>query len=165
MGKVVKIAAIFLLIILSVPSWAQKKSKEEKQQLYEQAVKLIENGEYEFIAEWAYTQKGRQVNLMSNPNFLRVVEQEATAELPYFGVITSGSAAYGGDSGIAVKGEMTKYSLLKKDKKLRVIIKFSVRKATELLDFTLTVNGPESTTLVVTSSVRQSIRYVGKLKE
>ena len=158
---------IFALIFLSLATTtlAQEKGHEAKDESYAKAVSLIESGQYKFVAGWAYTQKGRQVDLTTNPNFLTVADKEATAELPYFGVINGGAATgYGsGDSGLKFNSELANYEVSKKDKKRRLIVTFRAKQGTEVLNCTLTVNGPESVTLVVSSSLRQSIRYTGKL--
>jgi hypothetical protein len=166
MKNILKSTVLLSLLIISFSSLAQKKSKEEKQALYEQAVAIIEAGNYKFIADWAYTQKGRQVNLMANTNYLTINGEQAKAELPYFGVVTGAAAGLGGsNTGLEFEAPITDLNIDKKDKKRRLVIKFRVRMGSEVLDCTLTVNGPEAANLVITSSARQLIRYAGKLSK
>ena len=154
----------FCLVLMAMNSMAQKKSKEDRQEKYEEAVKMIESGDYTFVALWAYPQRGRQVNLISNPNSLVVKEGKVKAKLPYFGVVNSGAAAYSsGDGGINIDGDLTDLKIDKNDKKSLVTARFKAKMGGELFNFTLSVNGPENATLIAIGSSRETIRYSGKL--
>lgn len=150
------------LIIVNTNLFAQN-SSDIKEERYNQAIALIEGGSYSFIADFAYPQKGRQVNLISNPNYFTVNGQEVKAEMPYFGVVNSGAASFGSGGGINIEATIEDLSVNQNEKKRRIIIRFRVKKGTEVLNCTFTVNSLESTTLVINSSIRETIRYSGKL--
>lgn len=154
----------FCLVLMALNSMAQKKSKEERQGKYEEAVKMIESGDYTFVALWAYPQRGRQVNLISNPNSLVVKEEKVKARLPYFGVVNSGGAAYGsGGGGINIDGDLSELKIEKNEKKNLVTVRFRAKMGGELFNFTLSAYGPENATLIAIGSSRDTIRYSGKL--
>lgn len=163
MKSLITIVSVFFLLVMNLEVEAQSK-KEEKEKAYQLAVEKIETGTYEFNGAWAIPQKGGQINLQSNPNFLKIDEENASADLPYFGRLTGGAAGYGSSSGgIEFDNELIDYTVKKNDKKRRVIITFKVRKNTESFTCTLTVNTLNSATLSISSINRQPIRYNGSL--
>ena len=156
------ILVITLLMSNSLLVVAQKMSKEEKYKAYQEAIKVIEKGNDTFIGDWAYPQKGGQVELASRPNYLKLEGSKASAEIPYFGQLTSGAGAYGG-GGIKFDNEVLDYSIKKNDKKRRIIINFKVRESTESYTCSMTVNNLKSVSLNISSITRQMIRYSGRV--
>ena len=162
MARLFSLSSIVLLMF-STSMFAQK-SKDDKEKRYSQVIEIIESGSYSFIADFAFPQKGRQISLISNPNYFTVHESSVKAEMPYFGVSRSGAAGYGSTGGgIIVEAQLEELKVDKNDKKRRVVVKFRVRAGSELLNCTFTVNSPQSASLVINSSMRDTIRYSGKL--
>ncbi len=157
---------IGLFIILFSSAAFSQSTKEEKEQLmyshYLAHKQIVASKQYGFVGTIAYLQKGPQVDLNSRPNYLRVSGDNAAADIPYFGRSTN--AGYGaGDTGVSFDGEMIDYKVKEVDKKKKVIVSFKVKNRTETYNCTLTLSGKNYATLVVSSSVKQSIRYTGSV--
>ncbi|MDZ7606189.1 MAG: DUF4251 domain-containing protein [Cyclobacteriaceae bacterium] len=116
-----------LLILISIISLAkaQDAKTQKKKVNYDKVLAVIESGKFEFVALKANPQGGRQIDLTTNPNFLRVRGNAGEADMPYFG--RSFSGGYGTGGGIEFSGEFMEYSVEKNDAKFRVVIIFSIR--------------------------------------
>ena len=156
------------LLILSPVVFAQSTKKEEKEkqkeQQYQQALALVEAGKFEFIGRKANPQRGRQIDLTTRPNFLRIDGKNAAADMPYFGHAFSGGYS-NTDGGIKFEGPMESYEVQKNDKKRRLTIKFKVKGEGDSFSCTLSISSLESASLSVISNTRQAISYVGTLKK
>lgn len=139
---------------------AAKKAREAK--TFDDVKALIDTKAYTFEANWASAQGGQRINLMSNPNFLTVDQNTAEAYLPYFGVAQI--ASYGGDGGIKFEGPTADYTVSYNEKKRIVTVKFNTSHEQEGLNATLRVFSPESATLFINSTNRNSISYDGTIK-
>ena len=146
---------------------AQSSKKEEKAQkkleAYQKVVSLIESGKFEFQARKANPQRGRQIDLATNPNYLRVDQDNVKAEMPYFGVVQSGLLS--GESGVKFDGESLSYVVDKDDKKQKVTIKFKVRDNGESYNCILSVSGESNATLSISFNRRDRISYYGGIYE
>lgn len=143
----------------------KKAAKAEKSlQEYNAMKNLINSGNYEFTGEWAYSQSGKRINLMSNPTSLKMENSKADGYLPFFG--TSHSGAYGGNGAIEFKGPGEGYSVDFNDKKQNASIKFSIRatKTQEKHDIIMTVFASGNTSISITSTNRSAMRYDGTTK-
>ena len=164
-------ALYFTILILStsiLTSIAQNSKKEEqnreKEEQYQLVLKMVSSGQYEFVGRKANTQKGRQIDLTTNGNFLRINGETATADIPYFG--RAYSAGYSSsDGGIKFDGTMEEYDAQQNDKKHRILVKFKVKGADDTFDCSLTIYGPQSATLYVASNKKQGISYNGIINE
>jgi hypothetical protein len=162
------IAFIFLMIITS-PIYGQ--SKEEKKKLkaetaakeYDKTKELINSGVYNFQAEWATSQGGRRISLITNPNHVKIDQGEADIYLPYFGVVHVPNAGLAGEGGIVFKGSVENYKVEFNDKKQRATIKFSAKGKNDRFDFTLAVYKSGSTNINVSSNKRSGIKYDGNI--
>ncbi|CDF78892.1 conserved hypothetical protein (DUF4251) [Formosa agariphila KMM 3901] len=143
---------------------AEKKAakKEKAEQNYTAIKKLIDTKQYTFEGSWATSQGGRRINLIGNTNFLNVDKDSTDAYLPYFGV--AHIASYGGDGGIKFDGPYEDYKLSFNDKKQVVTVSYSTSHKSEKIDVTLRVFSPETASLVIYSSNRNSISYDGSIK-
>jgi len=74
-----------------MPVFAQKKKSktERKNRGYSEVKKLIESNKFQFVADYANTQKGRNISLFSNPNYVKFDDENVAVQLPYFGVVQS----------------------------------------------------------------------------
>jgi len=164
------ITLLVLVIFVTSPIIAQ--TKEEKKAAkaenslkeYEAMKELVNSESFMFVADWTTTQKGRRVDLMSNPNFMKIDGKNADIFLPFFGV--SQVAGYGAGGGIEFKGEVEKYSVNFDDKKQKVVVKFKGKNdKSENFAFTMDIFGSGSTSVNVNSNHRNNARYNGKTKE
>jgi len=163
---------IFLLIMALVISSnvfaqtkAEKKAMKAKAEQEELAKTkaLIDSGTFTFVADWANSQKGGRINMMSNPNFLKIENETADAYLPYFGVVQTPSMS--GQGGIEFSGDVTDYTVEFNDKKQKTLIRFNAKNGSESFTINLTVFKNGNASLIVSSSGRNSISYDGKIKE
>ncbi|QDO94703.1 DUF4251 domain-containing protein [Formosa sediminum] len=162
------IIACFVLMFSINLGFSQTKAErkalkqEKKEQEYSAVKTLLETSKFTFEADWATTQGGRRISLIGNPNYLKVNDSITEADMPYFGV--AHIASYGGDGGINFEGPYKEYSLKYNDKKHTGTIKFDISNDSENFNITLTMYGPDSATLFVNSSNRNSITFDGILK-
>jgi len=161
------ITLLVLVIFVTSPIIAQ--TKEEKKAAkaenslkeYEAMKELVNSKSLMFVADWTTTQKGRRVDLMSNPNFIKIDNKNADIFLPFFGV--SQIAAYGAGGGIEFKGEVENYNVKFDDKKQKATVKFKGKNdKSENFDFTIQIFGGGSTSVNVNSNHRNNARYNGK---
>lgn len=146
---------------------AQNSTKEEKekrkQEQYLQIIDLVQSENFEFTARKANPQGGRQIDLASNPNFMRIKNKKATADMPYFGRAFSGGYS-SGDGGVKFDGPMELYDVQKNDKKRRIIVKFKVKGSGDTYTCTLNISSLENATLSVLSNKKQVINYSGTIQ-
>lgn len=163
---------IIIVLLLSIslnPISAQTKeekkaTKEEKALNEYQAMKdLINSKQYEFTGEWATSNSGNRVNLMSNPTSLKIDAESANAYFPFFGRGYSGSG-YSGSGGIEFKDPLNDYTITYNDKKKTISVNFKAKGGNDKYDVTLKVFGSGSTTIVINSNNRSSMNYSGKIK-
>lgn len=103
------------------------------------------------------------INLISNPNFLRIQNDSVFVHLPYYGTRHMISHRSSQSGGIQVNAEMKNYSSVYQKAKNRTTIKFEAKNTNEVLDFTLTIFDNQNTTINVYSSQRSSISYDGRI--
>lgn len=165
-----KLILLFLFVVIAIPSIAQ--TKEEKKQMKEEKAAeefkattiLTNSGTFKFEATWATTQKGKRINLTTNPNYLKIDNETADIYLPYFGVVHS-PGAMGGDGGIIAEGKVENYRVDLNEKKQRTTIRFKAKGKNDSFDFTLTVYPNGNSNLNVNSNSRNSISYDGRISE
>lgn len=165
--KTVLFLFVGLLVSVNVLSAQTKEEKKalKKQKALEQytaAKELINSGSYAFDAQSATTQKGKRINLISNPNSLVIINNIAKADLPYFGVAQN--VPYGGsDGGINFEGEMQDYQVNFDDKKNKATIRFKAKNNSESFSVILTIYSSDSASLSINSNNRNSINYDGTI--
>jgi len=140
----------------------KKEAKAEKEQKeYNTIQALINTNMYVFEADWATTQKGRRVNLIGDPNYLKINNKTAEAQLPYFGVVQRASLS--GDAGIKFESELAEYKIENNDKKKKTIITSKAKNKSEQFSLTLTVYHGGSASLYISSNSRNGITYDGNV--
>ncbi|MCF6224132.1 MAG: DUF4251 domain-containing protein [Flavobacteriaceae bacterium] len=166
-----KIILTIMILLISIPILGQSKS-EKKKIKEEQSLKgyaatneLIASGNFEFIADWARTQSGKRINLITNPNYLRINKDSADIYLPYFGVVHMPTAGFASEGGIVVNGIVKNYKVELNDKKQKITIKFDAKGKTDQFEFIFFVYKNKSATVIVNSNSRGSISYDGNLSE
>lgn len=160
--------ALVLLLTLhtnAIESQTRKEKKELKAQeqevQFEKMQKLLNSEAYEFNADWATSFQGRRVNLVTNPNHMKIDKGRAKIYLPYYGVAHTSSLAFTNDGGIVFEGGLEGYTIKVNEKKKEITVTFRCRAKRELLDFVLTVYGSGGSRLNANSSIRTSMKYEG----
>ena len=155
--------SLFMMSSSLVEAQSKKEIKEKEEiEQYSAMKELVEIGKLSFEANAAFTQKGRRIDLTTNPNSLIIDGKISEGDIPYFGVVQV--ASYNSGGGIEFKNETTKYTIKYNDKKKRITIKFSANNKTENFNLILTISGSGFATLSVNSNQRNTISYNGKVK-
>lgn len=161
-----KILFIMTLISLNLPAaYSQEKSKkelkeEEKLQKQAQTDALINTKDFLFVAKWAMPMGTRQVDLTSNPNYVKFNPDQFDGYMPYFGTATAG-IGYGGDNTIKFRDKPEVYTIEKKKKNYQIDAK--VKGENDVYRLSLTVMFDGGATLSITSNNRGTISYQGEI--
>lgn len=158
----ITLVIFFTLLCTTIQAQKHKQSEEEEQEQFNQLVLAVENDSVQFEANMAYTQRGRSINLATNPNNLLMVRTYAKAFLPYFGV--SRMAGYGTSSGIEFEGELEKLKVKSNIKKQKVEVSFEIRGKSEVYQCNLILFVGESASCTINSSNRDRINYSGRYR-
>lgn len=158
------------LLVVTLPMQAQSRSerqeakKQKKIEAYNQMKAVIDSSVYEFTARRAYTQGGRSIDLTTHTTFLRIINDSASARLPYFG--KAYNIGYStGEGGINFQGIMDNYNVKENTKKLSLTIAFKVSTSNDNFDCTLEIISASSATLTVLSQNRAYISYSGYVEK
>jgi len=136
----------------------RSKSKTEK---FEEAKKLFESKNYEFVARNANPQGGGNIDMTANQNFIRVKGDTLDIYLPFFGV--SYMPEYHGRGTIEITGKPETYELTTNKKKKTFRIEFRIKNDFDTYDMTIDAGYSGYGTLSVTSNKRSSISYRGTI--
>jgi hypothetical protein len=131
-----------------------------------ETLKLVESREFEIEHDWAIPVSAGRINLIGNPNFIRIKNDSVNLFLPFFGERFSGGG-YNSEGGIIYEG-LLKDLEVTSDSKNTQIIKFSTDQNTENLDFIINIYPEGAVNTRVNSSQRSFISYqgdIGELKE
>lgn len=160
--------AVLCLFTISVigQSKKERKAQEEAKELqaYQETQDLINSNNYEFEGSWARSQRGRRIDLIGNPNYIRIKNDSVFAYLPFFGERFSGGG-YDGTGAIEVGTSLKNYRVKFNDKKKRIEVEFSANYGTESYDFSLTIFGNKNGNVYVSSNQRSSMNYDGTYSE
>ena len=155
--------AIACLIVM--PLHAQSKKELKKQKAAEEFTEtrsLVESGSFHFDADRALPSRGRSIDLFSHSAFVEISNDSAWADLPYFG--RAHGVAYSAESvGIKFEGPMEGVKLDVKENKNKIILTFSVKGGRDQYKCIYTITGKNSTTLGITSNLREQISYDGRI--
>jgi hypothetical protein len=160
---------IILLVFSVVASNAQQSNKqkrkaekaEKEKQLIEQIQTLIDNKAFVFRARDANPMSGRSIHL-DNSYTARIENDSIISYLPFYG--RAYSAPYGGTK-IPFDFALPIESYTSEKIKKGYLIKVSIDKGTDHLDYTFNISVNGSTTLNVNSTNRQSISFFGAIEE
>lgn len=106
------------------------------------------------------------INLIGNPNYLRIIKDSIAMDLPYFGQQQlANNNTYGStETGMIFKGFPEKFNQIFNKKKNRYMFKYSLNTESEYLKMTLYLYPNNIATLSVNSSHRTIINYNGNWK-
>lgn len=159
---------LLLIVLISTSVIAQTKEEKKEMKAQEQAKqfeaiqKLIDSGTYEFYADWANSFQGRRINLVTNPNHLKMNQEQASIYLPYFGVAHNSSPAYSNMGAMEFKGKVENYKIKVNEKKKQTNVTFRCKAKREVIDFTLTIFPDGNSRLNANSNVRTGMNYDGR---
>jgi len=104
------------------------------------------------------------INLIGNSNYLKMEGDTISAELPYYGERQMGGG-YTSEAGIKFKGIPKNYKEIKDTATQHYRITFQINEASESYMISLTLFPNWSSSIVVNSSQRSSISYLGNVAE
>ena len=158
---------LFITLFLASPSIAQTKKElkaAKKQEEYISTKELINSKQYEFTGEWATSNRGRRINLMSNPTYMKIDNTSADGFFPFFGTGYSGAAYASGGGGIEFKNELENYNVSFNDKKYEISITFKVKGENDYYDILVRVFAGGNTSITISSNNRSTMNYSGNTK-
>jgi Domain of unknown function (DUF4251) len=160
-----KIALILLLSLILTSGFSQEKSKKELKEEQTRAKQLqietlVNSKDFIFVARFAMPMGGKQINLTSNPNYVKFHPDLLEGYMPFFGKAYSG-IGYGGDATIKFNAKPEIYNFEKKKKNFQ--INATVKGDNDVYKLSLTVSFEGSATLSVISNNRASISYQGEI--
>jgi hypothetical protein len=154
-----------MMFMIMTSAYSQEKSKkeikeEEKLKKQMQIEALVNSKEFVFVARYAIPSGGRQVDLTSNPNYVKFHPALLDGYMPYFGTAYSG-IGYGGDSGIKFKDKPETFTIEKKKNNFQIDAEVKGENDTYRLSLSVTFEG--STSLSIISNNRGFISYQGEI--
>jgi len=157
----------FLAILMSLiltSAFSQEKTKkelkeEEKLQKQIQIETLVNSKDFVFIAKYALPMGATQVNLSSNPNYIKFNPDLMDGYMPFFGTATSGIGY--GDPTIKFKDKPETFNIEKKKKNFQIDAK--VKGENDVYRLSLSVTFEGSSSLSIISNNRGTISYQGEI--
>lgn len=107
---------------------------------------------------------GQRIDLSASGNYLKVIGDSVKASLPYFGERQMGGGYNSDGEGIHFDQKLENISYNYNDAKNLHIVKFRASNGAESFDLTLNVFSNKKSSLLVSSSQRDMIRYEGTIK-
>lgn len=160
------LSSLFIFLSIATSLFAQEKSKkelkeEEKLQKQTQIEALINSKDFIFVARYALPMGSRQVDLTTNPNYIKFNPDLMDGYMPFFGTATSG-IGLGGDNTIKFKDKPESFSIEKKKKNFQIDAK--VKGENDIYRISLSVGFEGSSSLSIISNNRSTISYQGEIK-
>ena len=149
-----------------MPLHAQSKKELKKQKAAEEFAEtrsLVESGSFHFDAIRALPSKGRTIDLSTHNAFAEISNDSARADLSYFGRAHGGVGYSPESGGIKFDGPMEGFKLDVKENKNKIILTFSVKGGRDQYKCIYTITWKHSTTLGITSNLREQISYDGRI--
>lgn len=154
-----------VLLLSSGETFAQKKSKKERRtEQFTETQKLFNSKQFIFVADRAFPQGGRSIDLTTNYGFIKIMDSETVGDLPFFG--RGYTIPYGGDGGI--KFEMTNIENEKveiNESKMRILYSFEAKSKDDVYRINMDIGYGGGTSVSVTSNNRSFISYNGQVSE
>ncbi|HSI70983.1 MAG TPA: DUF4251 domain-containing protein [Gillisia sp.] len=130
---------------------------------YDELQEAIASKTFEIEHQWALPLGGGMIDLIGNPNFIRIDKDSVDLYLPYFGVRHGGGGFNSHEGGLIYKGEAKNFSVTEESKRKR-IIRFEGRQDQDQLRFSITVFPDGSANTTVMMAQRQTIAYRGTVR-
>jgi hypothetical protein len=156
---------IFLMSLVLTSAYSQQKSKkelkeEEKLQKQQQIETLINSKNFVFKARYALPMGARQVDLTSNPNYVKFNPDLLDGYMPFFGTATSG-IGYGGDNSVKFRDKPESFNIVKNKKNFQIDAK--VKGENDIYRISLSVSFEGSSSMSIMSNNRSTISYQGEI--
>jgi hypothetical protein len=153
---------LVLMSLILTSAYSQEKSKkeikeEEKLQKQIQIETLVNSKDFIFKATYAMPMGARQVDLTSNPNYIKFNPDLMDGYMPFFGTATAG-IGMGGDATIKFKDKPDTFNIEKKKKNFQIDAR--VKGENDVYRLSLQVM---PATLSVISNNRGTISYQGEI--
>ncbi len=160
-----KIIALMFLLFVVTMGFAQEKTRkqlkeESKIEKVKQIAILVASQKFVFVAQRAFPQGFRTIDLTTNPNFIEFTPDFIKSEMPFFGRGYSG-IGYGGDIGMKFEGKPIEFSIVKAKKTFE--LNAIVRGESDVYRIMLSISYEGSATLTINSNNRSSISYYGEI--
>ncbi|MEM9143082.1 MAG: DUF4251 domain-containing protein [Bacteroidota bacterium] len=145
---------------------------------------LVQQRSFEIVADWAMPQMtnsmtsvansgllppgsaGNRINLIGNPNYLRIQSDSVSAYLPYYGERQMGAGYNSTDrNAITFNGVPKDFEIVKKKRDPGYDVTFGINNETEFYTVQLSLFPNLTGQIIVNSSQRFVIRYSGDIKE
>ncbi len=169
MTKLLKLGLLVVVFFMSTIVWGQDAEnrraakKLKKQKAFKELMQAVNDKSIEFEADWAYPMGYNTVDLNGNSNYLRISNDSAFIDMPYFG--RAYQVTLGERGGFHAETIMENKVVKVNDKRGEIKIEFSLKGESDKYQCTLEIMGKNSVTLRVTSNNRSSISYRGKFEE
>lgn len=163
--KIKSFISLVILTLMITSAYSQEKSKkdlkeEEKLQKQMQIETLVNSKDFVFKAKWALPMGAKQVDLSTNPNYIKFNPDEFDGYMPFFGTATSG-IGLGADPTIKFKAKPEGYNIEKKKK--NYLIEGRVKGENDSYRLSLSVQFEGSASLSIISNNRGTISYQGEI--
>jgi len=166
-NSIFKKALISILTLVSlflVVSCGSSKANSAESKDLTSISNLLNDRSFEIENQWAFPLRGSRIDLIGNPNFLRIQGDSANVNLPYFGVRQMGGG-YGDRGGIIFDGPIEDVTIKQGKKENSMVMSFKgTQDGNEDLRFFVTVFPNNRTDISVNSSQRDGISYQGNIK-
>ncbi len=166
MNMKAKISSIMILLSLILTSaFSQEKSKKELKEeelLSKQAEieTLVNSKDFVFVAKYALPMGVSQVNLSSNPNYVKFNSELMDGYMPFFGTATA-AIGLGGDNTIKFRDKPESLNIEKKKKNFQ--IEARVKGENDVYRLSLSVSFTGNSSLTIISNNRGTISYQGEI--
>ena len=161
-----KFSIVLILLSLIVTSaFSQEKSRKElkeEESLRKQAEieALVNSKDFVFVAKYALPMGASQIDMTSNPNYVRFSPDLMDGYIPFFGTSTAG-IGLGGDITIKFKDKPTTFNIEKKKKNVQ--IDANVKGENDIYRLSISVLPEGSASLSIISNNRGTISYQGTI--
>jgi Domain of unknown function (DUF4251) len=157
--------SVFCLIFIFTSGFSQEKSKKElkdEEMLQKQAYfeALVNSKNFVFIAKFALPIGASQIDLTSNPNYVKFNPDMMDGYLPFFGTATAG-IGLGGDNTLKFKDKPEIFNIEKKKKVFQIDAK--VKGENDIYRLSLSVSFEGRASLSIISNNRSTISYQGEI--
>ncbi|MGQ1784077.1 MULTISPECIES: DUF4251 domain-containing protein [unclassified Saccharicrinis] len=169
MVRLLKILLVIVLVAWTTMLWGQgvdrKKTEKRLQKLeaFEELVVMVKEKPIEFVADWAYPLGYSNVDLITNPNHLRLRNDSVYMHMPYFG--RAFQVTPGERGGFYAEENIRDKKMKVNERKRRIRIEFMVNGENDRYQCFIEIMGKESATLSISSNNRSSISYSGDIRE
>jgi hypothetical protein len=159
------LVVLVLLSFILTSAFSQEKSKKElkeEESLRKQAAieTLVNSKDFVFVAKYALPMGASQVDLTSNPNYVRFSPDLMDGYMPFFGTATA-AIGLGGDNTIKFKDKPATFNIEKKKKNFQIDAK--VKGENDIYRLSLTVLPEGGASLSIISNNRGTISYQGTI--